>query len=450
GLAGAGYADAESLVSPETGFAAGAGAAAGGIAGPVILGAGRIAKKGVGALVNKAKQTFPNASGVPQKAVEQMAENSGLDDDMARYIFKGGKASTDPLYKEAVKQGIPEATINSIKALSRAEKDKVLRMLRVIKIGKGNTAFAKDNRAGDTVGARFEEVINYAGNINKKARMNLSNYVKKNLQGKPVDIDDALNDFISDIDDLGINVTASEKTGRAVTDTYGAAINRQDKTPLKNVIEHVSSVMDKGRPDAATAHRLKKVIDNNLVYDKATPMSTDSVNALRALRRKVDDALDTTYPEYNKFNTEIKDTIKQLKVVQKAAGSSFDINSPNAAKRLGTDVRALMANTKNRVPMMDAINGIEGVAKKYKMKPGASIKKLAYIVDDLEDIFGASSQTGFRPEITKGIKDAIKGGTSAIDMTENVVVKGIESGIEVLSDVDESQAFNILEQMLKR
>lgn len=211
GIAGAGYTDSEDFVSPETAYGAGTGAAVGAVAGPVMLGAGRIAKKGASALANKTKQAFPNISGAPKKAAEQIAENSGVDDEMARYIFKDGKAIKDPLYREAAKQGIPDATINSIKALSPAERKEALKMLKVIEIGKSNTNFAKANRAGDTVGARFEDTINYVGDINQKARLKLSGYVKKNLNGAKIDIDDALKDFISDIDDLGINVTASKK-----------------------------------------------------------------------------------------------------------------------------------------------------------------------------------------------------------------------------------------------
>lgn len=443
-IAGSGFTDADDFISGETATGAGIGTAIGAATGFTLPILGRIAKGGFNSLKQSVKDIFPDASGISKKFVEQVESSDGLDDDMARYIINGsGKAQVDPLFDEAVKQGFKPGVIASVKGSTTTDKKKYLKMVDIIKRGRDNSTYAKQFRPGDVAGNSFIERINHIKGVNKDAGKEI-NKIAKGLRGQPVDIDSALNNFSTRLDELGIDIV--ERNGKMVPDFEGSILARGDRAAVKEVIRQVTRVSNKAELDGLDAHQLKRAIDNNVTWGKSDGLTNDASTLLKDLRIGIDESLDITFPDYNAANTTYAETIEALNSVVETAGRKMDLNSPNVDKQMGTLLRRLMSNVQSRALLYDTVDLVESTAKKHGGKFDDSVKAQAFFVDDLEEVFGASTQTGFRSEISSGLRDVIGGRRSVVGAGAQLAEKGLEK----LEGVSEDAAFEIITELLKR
>ena len=447
GLAGAGYAPGDVLTDPTpTALGATAGAAGGAIVGPGMVAGGRLLKKGGEAIINTTKAKFPNLTGVPERAAQQVAESGGLDDEMARYIIRGGKAVDDPLYPEAAKQGISDGMINAIKEMSPADRQKGAAMLRIIKRGKENANFADRYRPGDIVGDTLIARVEKVTDVNKKARMQLDRFAETRLKDQPVDIAEALQRFATEMDDnLRVRLVQNTKGGYTPNfdDSYLAP---KDRGPIREVIKHVTAMLNQGKPTGYEAHRLKRAIDNNIPWDATNKMTADGERLLKGLRHDINEALRDTFDGYREINEVVQETLVALQDFGEVVGRRYDPDMPNAAQYVGQEARKLATNYNSRVPMMNAIEQLENVAKKHGLDTGEDVFRQATLVNRMEELFGPSAKGGFEALTQRGMQRSLEriGGPlhAAHELTEPAV--NIARGIS-----DEAR-FDILQKLLSR
>lgn len=456
GVAGAGYADAEKFASPETAVNAGVGAGIGAAAGPALVIGGNLVKKGAGSAWDAAKARFPNISGKAAQIAKDEAVAGSKPDEAARYILKKTgnpkkpyKATKDTLAIRAIeKQDIPEAMVNSIKELSPTDKQAAQKMLNIIKIGRTNTAFRDAHRPGDILGDTLKGKIDYISDVNTKARKQLNTYVNTALKGKPVNIDDALHGFATQLDDLGVTVTQT-KNGKLVPDFDGALkLNTNDRKPIKEAIRKINSVLERGPMTADTAHDLKRALDNEIPWDATSKMTSEGEAVLKGLRHDINESLRQSFDKYAEINKVLEDTTGALKNIAKAAGRKYNPDSENAGAYLGQELRKLATNYNSRIPLTDSLNEVEAIARKYGMDSGADVARQASIVNDLEDLFGEAARRSLRGEQRKATRDALK--ETASGYHHGLVHRGIDKVHEVVSGVDPDSQIEIIEQLLKR
>ena len=127
-------------------------------------------------------------------------------------------------------------------------------------------------------------------------------------------------------------------------------------------------------PDAFELHRMKRFIDEVVTYGKAGEGLTGKTERiLKQLRTNLDSTLDDAFPAYNEANTIYADTIGALDALQDVAGRKMDLFGPNADKATGTLLRRMMSNAQSRVNLVDAVDNLEVVAKRYGSKFGDDI-----------------------------------------------------------------------------
>jgi len=397
-------------------------------------------------------------SGRGAKIAAEEVVTGSKPDIAARYTDKtpaGGtpKYSRDTLGIKAIEEmEVPESTVNALKELSPDDKADVLKMMEVIETGKKNSAFAERYRPGDILGETLEDNINHLVDVNTKHRMRLDHYVKTQLKGKPVAIDDALQTFAGQLDELGVTLNQSA-SGKITPDFDGALkLNRNDRGPIREALKKINRVIGDGRPTADVVHDLKRALDNEIPWDASSKMTREGEKLLKGLRHDLNESLRGTFDQYAAINKVLEDTTGTLKDMSKAAGTKYNPESANSGKYLGQELRKLATNYNSRIPLTDAIEQVETMARKYGLKSEKSVTRQANAVNMLEDLFGPSASRGFRAEVQKGVSGGIAESTkrSLKGDQSHFVDKAIDVVHGVTSNASEEGQFRVLRELLKR
>lgn len=403
---------------------------------------GTLAKSVTGSVVRPPK-IFSEQSKVKQKIAADI-ESGGTDKTLAKYMIDGaGKVKTDPIAKEVIKQGVDEGVVAAVKGSSSLDKAKMLKMVETVKKGKKNSLYAAKNRPSDVVGDSLIERVNYVKNVNKEAGKRLDK-VAKSLRGKQVNSSPAINNFLESLDEMGVSVGKDLKPRFKGSDVEGLAA---PEGAIKNITNRLSKSGLRKNPDAYNLHRMKKYIDEIVTYGKAGEgLAGKTERVLKKLRADLDGTLDSNFPEYDKINTTYSDTITSLNDLQSVAGKKMDLSGKNANKATGTLLRRMMSNATSRVNLVDAIESLEGTAKKYGGSFGDDLATQVLFADELGSMFGAAAKTSLQGDVEKTLKagQAIRGRTIpdiALDVAGSVANKA--------RNVNEEAAIESLIKLLK-
>lgn len=438
---------------------------------PAALGSKQIAR----GLTNRFNQAVEAGKTVtrkiPQsetkKEIARLIKESPTDSRTAKYMLDGSqRVVKDKLAVETIRQGFDPSIVAAIKGSSKADKRKMLKMLGIQQKGNLDKRFAVENRPSDIVGdsilARFRAVRD----INKQAGLDVDKAAQK-LKGIKVDIanskaeaptlaelnrflpgperktlkvKDTIDTFIDELNNIGV------KFGDDLTPNFSGS-DIEDVAPAENLIKNIIKRMSKGGSlDAYDVHRMKRFIDEQVDYGKAGQGLTGaSERIVKNLRRNLDKNLDDAFPDYRKANTKYSETIQALKFFEKKAGGNFDVLSENADKFVGTLSRRVMSNAQSRVPIMDSINELQNISKKYGIKFEDDVLTQALFYDELESIFGSAAQTSLQGVTEKVVK---KGAQAAQGGSFGVAADVIAKGAEAARGINEKNAINALRKLI--
>ncbi len=380
-------------------------------------------------------------SALKKQIAQQIYSGSG-DTQTARYMLKGAdRLAKDPSAKAAIKQGFDEGVVATVKGASPADRQKMRRMVSLLEQGKKNQRFSVLNRPSDVVGDSLVERFKAVRSINRRAGNQLDFEAKK-LRGQPVDVSGVMDDFVRTLeDDLGVTVVNGKPS------FAGSTIEGLDG-PQKFLTRLLGRLRNsEASPDAYDVHRMKKFIDEQVTFGKtAEGLGGKTERVAKGLRRQFDQLLDSSFPAYDKVNTQYADTVQALDAFQKAAGSTIDLASENADKAVGTLSRRLMSNAQSRVRLLDAIEGLQSTASKYGKTFDDDVVSQALFVDELERVFGPSARTSLQGEVGKGVR---YGADLMTGETRNVLVDAASKAIEKARGVNEENAISSIKQVLQ-
>jgi len=444
-IAGAGSADADEFLSKETAITSAGGAAVGGalgLAAPILMG---LAGKGADGLMDGAKDLFTTKSKIKQDIVAQMESGEGLDTELGKYLVKGSTVVKDKNFPLAVKQGFDPGTLAVLRGATPTDRLKSLRMLDILKKGKKNKRYRALHRPGDVVGDSLLERVNHIRRVNKTAGQQID-AVAKGLKGQTLDASEAFGSFAQSLDDLGVSITRSAD-GKAKIDFSESILSPGDRGPMREVLRQIIRIKDKGGSDAFDAHQLKRIIDNNVTFGKSkTGLGGDAERVLKDLRHGIDSALDSNFPDYNDANVAYSETISALNGLKKAAGPSLDLSGDYADKALGRTLRRLLGNTANRENLFSAVVDVTETAKKHGGSFDDDVVTQLIFADELEDVFGPVTDTAFKSEIVRGIRNAGQSDRTVVGAALDIA----EGAENIAFTKNEAEAFKIIEEFLKR
>lgn len=391
-------------------------------------------------------RTGPASSEVPNSPFSRL--KAALD-------VEGPKIKIDPLATETIKQGFDEGVIAAVKASSKTDQAKMLKMVNLMEQGKNNKRFAAENRPSDVVGDSLMERFRVIKKANSEAGRNIRK-AATDIKGKPIDISSATNKFADSLDELGVTLVRDSK-GNLKPDFEFSQLSPGDRGPLKEVIRQMN-IQGGGGVDGLTAHKMKKIIDNNVTFGKVkTGISGDAEKALKGFRREINKSLGDTFPEYGKQNKIYSETIDVLDTFQDIAGRKMNLTGDNVDKSVGTVMRGLLSNNKTRIRLLDSVTEIEAAAKRFgggdkKLLTGKSfgsddLLNQILFADELDSRFGPVARTSLAGEVGKEIKrgaEVVKGGI--FDATVAVGSKGVEK----VRGINDKAAFKSIKELLKK
>lgn len=405
------------------------GSALGGVTGGVLGGA-------IGGVTGrmKANQEFA-------KKTEELLTTKP-DSTVAKYKLEGSKVVNDPLAKEAIKQGFDEGNVSIIKGASTADKSKFSKAVDILEKGQTDPKYKAVNRPSDVIGDSVLERFKVVNNANKAAGKQLD-VVAKGLQGKQANPTPAVQAFIDDLDDLGVQF----KNGKAV---YSGSQIEGLKEPQK-IIDLVVKRMNSVSDDAYEMHKLKKFIDEQVTFGKTSGGLTGrSESILKGLRTNLDDILDNTFTDYNQVNTTYATTRNAIDDFMTSAGSRFDPTAKNANARVGTLARRILSNAQSRTEVLNAMQNLQDVAEANGGKFADDIVSQTVFVNDLERMFGTNAPTSLAGEVTKGVQRA-KTVTGKLRQSEGLFDLALDlgaEGIEKARGIDEEGAIKAIRALL--
>lgn len=370
---------------------------------------------------------------------------SNPDSTVAKYTLTGqGQIKSDPFAQEAIKQGLDEGTVATIKGSSAKDKIKASRALDILVRGRSDPRYKALNRPSDIIGESVLERYKIVQSANTTAAKNLDS-VAHGLKGQKIDPTPAVKSFIEDLDDLGVSIS-NGKANYKGSDLEG--LDAPQKI-LNNLIKRMTEVSD----DGYELHRLKRFIDENVQYGKTGDgLSGRTESIIKGFRRNVDALLDNSSSAYNTTNTIYADTRNVIDDFITAAGAKFNPNSPNATARIGTLARRILSNAQSRTDVLNSLQALQDTAEKYGGKFTDDVITQTVFINDLERLFGTQAPTSLAGEVSKGVQRAgtIAGKLKSSQGLFDLALQLGGEGIEKARGINEENLIKAIKLLLAR
>jgi hypothetical protein len=346
------------------------------------------------------------------------------------------------MVKEARKQGFDDSVTTLIANATATDKRKMARMVSIVESGKGDARAKALTRTADVAGDALVKKIDFVKGNNKQAGQQL-NRVSRTLKGKDVDVNEPVNKFLGDLDELGVTFDENGKPSFSGSQIEGV-------TPAESLINKiVFRIKRNPTPDALEAHQFKKFIDENISFGKsaAEGLSGKTESVVKSLRKGVNDSISSMSEKYKQANKQFSDTITALDELQDVAGRKLDFSGPNADKAAGVLLRSQTNNTKGRANLLTAISNLEDTARKYGGSFDDDILNLSIFSDELDAVFGSGARTSLRGEVSKAGVD------TAIDISQMTIpgalAVGAKAGAKRIRGINEANQLKAIKKLLK-
>ena len=390
--------------------------------------------------VDLAKAAIPETQ--KAKILKDTIKYNPTSKEAAKYKLVNGRVVTDKIANDAIKQGFEEGVISSIKSGTDLDRKSMKKMLNIHKIGRKSADFAAKNRPTDVIGESINNRVKFLRKTKSDAVKEIEAQANK-LRGKKVDFDPAVNQFLNDLDDMGVKVIRDEK-GKININLRGSDIegDMASQKLLKNIF---TRLVETDVPDGYGVHKAKRFIDTQVSYGtrKADPLSGATEAVVKRLRKGLNDALGNYSGQYKSANTKFADMVTALDDIQKAVGSKVDFDSPGAQKAFGTVSRRVLSNASSRTAIMDAFDNLDNMAKKYGMDVNDDIIKQVIFANELDRMFGSQSPTSFKGQIEQAM-NFVTGdrATQALNVAKE--------GIKKMKKINEENAIKSMEDLLRQ
>jgi len=346
------------------------------------------------------------------------------------------------MVKSARKQGFDDSVTTLVANASATDRRKMAQMVSIVEKGKGDARAKALTRTADVAGDALIKKIDFVKGNNQQAGQQL-NRIAKGLKGKEVDVQEPINKFFNDMDELGVTFDDKGKPSFEGSQIEGVA-------PAESLINKISlRIKRKPNPDALEAHQFKKFIDENVSFGKtAEGLGGKTERVAKSLRKGVNDSISANFDNYREANKRFSDTITALDNLQDVAGRKLDFAGPNANKAAGTLLRSQTNNTKARANLLTAIKDLEDTAQKYGGSFDDDILNLSIFADELDAVFGSGARTSLRGEVGKAGID------TAIDVSQMTIpgalAVGAKAGAKRLRGINEANQLKSIKDLLKQ
>lgn len=391
-------------------------------------------------LPNKAK----DAAKLPllRKSGEVAAAGFKLDD--------AGNVVKDKVQQQAIKAGVDKGAVAMIANANKSTKGRMSEMIDYLEEGKKNLKFKNFNPVQRVVGQAIDDRLKPIVTANKDAANQLDD-VADALKGQSVNVDDAVNKFLLDLDRQGIGVDLAKGKLNFTDSNIEGENLKGAQSIINNVFRRLWNTKDP-RNNAYKVHTAKRYIDEQVSWGKSGEgLSGQMEGIVKSLRRNLDGALDSTFPEYDRVNTTYKETRDVIDEVQALAGRKVDLTAGNADKALGVMSRKVLSNYNTGQAVENLFDQLDSVAKKYgnplSDRIDDDLREIVSMEGEMRAMFpDAVKRNTFEGEL--GARIAQGGADFATGGKATMIRKGAEKLGKLFSKSEEDQ-IQALKDLLK-
>lgn len=373
-----------------------------------------------------------------QQEIAEELQRSPSNPDFAKFVTEDGRPQVSARLNRAVK-AIGGREGNEIVAVSknasRLDKRAIKKMANTIRRGMADPVFRDANRAGDVVGDTLRERVVAVNKVKKEAGKRIDSIARNNLTGKKVDLTQARESFRSALEDLRVSYDPVKGKVKFADSALEGAGGGQ----ARDITRRVSRMLSKENIDAADAHFIKRLIDQQTSFGKTSEGLAGEIDrAVKGLRRDINKSIRSVSKPYKKANIKYSESIDAINNLQDAAGTKVNMDSPSA---LGVALRRLTSNTQSRANLAESIQQIEDVAAKYGSSFDDSIATQINIANALEKRFKTQGSTTFTAGVGDGVLNAIgksnlqRGIDTAKSVAQKVTSSTDEEALDALIDI---------------
>jgi hypothetical protein len=387
----------------------------------------------------------PEAS---ENALLEQIKSGGRDDALAGLKIVNNKVTPDKAGLEALKQGYAPGFVQSIKTSTPETKAQMQKMLNISRRIKKQERVGLDVRPGNIVGESVSKRIQFIRNKANDARKELDGIALKNLPGKEINSSTIIDQLQTSLNDLDIELVDGPK-GVPTPEFKGSLISK-DRGSQKAIRDVVDLLSEGGAPDALRAHKLKRQLDNIIDFNKKSVrgLGKEGRTVLMDIRKSLNNAVRDIDPDYARVNDTLSTSLTALDNFQDVAGTKMDIFGQGANSAIGQKMRGLMSNIQSRVPLENAVNGLDSTALSLGAKFGDDVKDLTMFANALDARFGNIAKTGFSGQIEQSINRVLTQGVSQEALQQGAKVAGKLA--KKFSGVNEFNAFEAMTDLLNK
>jgi hypothetical protein len=371
---------------------------------------------------------------------------------VAQYQLINDRVVADPLAVNAIDQGWDSAVLGSIKTSSNKDKFQMTRMLGVFEEGKIRADYAALNRPEAVLGKSMLDRVNFLINQNKSSGIEIGKIAKQKLKGQKINVDPAVGKLLQDLEEIKVKVVLGNENGflRNPTISFDGSQLQADRSSQRLLRDVMKYLNDVDSTDALSVHELKKFLDSTLVYGKkaANPIAPKIDQILKGFRRNLNDSLNVINKDYQAANKKFSETITALDAIQDAVGKKVEFDSDRASDAFGTALRRVLSNYGTRNSIIDSIDLVETVARKYGMDINDDLIKQLVFVNEIDRMFGSVAPSSFKGQIEQAAKKGLDFARS--DAANKAFMIAVGAKDLMKTKTSQKAAIEAMKKLLKR
>lgn len=392
---------------------------------------------------------------------------SGATDDVTATLkLEGNRIVNDELGEAAIKQGFRAGDVAATKGMKGETAREGLRMLKIQRQIFADSSKAIDIQPTDPAGKSLMKQFDFVRGKADSLVLDLDRIATKSapgsnalsgpgvtpgLKGLKINTSKVEDTLIEGLNKLGIEVPKDTVDLAKVLAQKGAFKGTDiSKDPTsQRIIKDAIDLLQEGGSDAFGAHKIKRQLDQMLDFNKksAAGLTDAGKKFVGKIRKSLNDSIREVSPQYAKINDELSLSIKTMNNVQNALGPrSVDVFGENANQAVGQKLRTLLSKNQGRLNLKTAIDDLDTTARSLGGAFDTDTKKLVQFANTLDNRFGTTSDASFKGQLIGAGEQLARGQTGLKDLAAKKVIEQAEK----LRGVNDSNAFNTIQKILKR
>ena len=386
-----------------------------------------------------AKDTLNNRP--ERKQALELIQSGQLGDTRAAQfrLDRKGKLETNPNFKTATQQGFNPEIVSIIRGGNEADRAKISAIVDSVERNLRDPVAGARVRPSDIAGQSIGERLDVVLAENRRAGQEIDE-IAKSLEGKTVDVTSAVDEFLDDLDEAGIDFNPSTRTLN-----FDGSLFDELSAPQSAIKRAVNVMLKAKNTDAKTVHNLKKWIDENVTFGRSEGLGGQAESILKNLRRNLDQSLDTNFPDYNRANIRYAETRGIIDEFQDLAGKKVNLRNANSKAQIGILSRRILSNAQSRGRVLEAVDNVDRIAKELTGSNSSlpvplkdagkssgrfqdDVIRQIVALDEIERVFKTSARTSLQGDLEKSVSKAQRFAQSPVSTT-------LEAGAGVVDDI---------------